>query len=232
MRVYLQDAPQKIATDGKLIALYSILRHEHKLGVVTLSILPNSEVDLASEPLKSKDPLILQYGHRRMVINPLYSQGTPGTAMNNVYKFEKYLQPARASYATIIAPLMFGAVPALFYRQAQDGGVGELIATGTLCPAQPEPPIITKRIVLTGHPFKIHKRTVTVRFMFFNKEDINWFKPIRLVTSRGRSGFISESLGTHGWFKARFDGTVMQNEAVGMSLYKRMWPREASEFQC
>ena len=66
--------------------------------------------------------------------------------------------------------------------------------------------------------------------MFFNREDVEWFKALQLWTKRGRSGFVKEALGTHGYFKATFDGKINPQDSVGVSMYKRMWPRDARSF--
>jgi len=105
-----------------------------------------------------------------------------------------------------------------------------LIATGTSLPPSLNR-VVAKRIILTGHPFKINKKVVTVRYMFFNDDDVRWFKSLPLWTRRGRSGFIKESLGTHGYFKATFDGKINPMDAVAVSLYKRVYPRTARMWQ-
>lgn len=46
-----------------------------------------------------------------------------------------------------------------------------------------------------GHPFKIYKRSAVIRFLFFNREDIIYFKPCKLRTKMGRIGHIKEPLG-------------------------------------
>ena len=226
VNIHLRSVPASLRDThdpAKPLALHSLLRHEQKRTVVNFSI------TLASShphPLRSKEPLIIQCGPRRFLIHPLYSQS--GTTPNNVHKFLRFLHPGQTAIATFIAPLTWGSVPALFFLPPTTSrNQLFLVATGTSLAPDPDR-VVAKRIILTGHPYKIHKKLVTVRYMFFNAEDVNWFKALRLWTKRGRSGFIKESLGTHGYFKATFDGRISPMDAVGVSLYKRVWPRDAS----
>ncbi|KAL8921903.1 MAG: hypothetical protein Q9208_005507 [Pyrenodesmia sp. 3 TL-2023] len=222
------------------LPLFSLHRHEHKRTVVNTTItLPSS----SPSPIASKTPLVIQIGPRRFLIHPLFSElsNTP----NNVHKYLRYLHPGQTAVASFIAPLTWSSsTPCLYFTSSSTSTSNfttsnstastsittppplTLLATGSLLPPSPFR-VLAKRIILTGAPFKIHKKLVTVRYMFFNKEDVEWFKALRLWTKRGRQGFIRESLGTHGYFKAVFDGRVGMQESVGVSLYKRVWPRGA-----
>lgn len=190
VHVHLRNVPLSFQHSHKSrdpLALYSLLRHEQKRTVVNFSMTLSSDYP---NPLKSKDEIILQCGPRRFVIYPLFSQ--LGNTPNNVHKFQRYLHPGQTAVASFIAPLTWGSVPALFFQPATSpGGSLNLIATGTSLPPSTSR-VIAKRVILTGHPYKIHKKLVTVRYMFFNREDVNWFKALQLWTKRGRSGYIKE----------------------------------------
>jgi pre-rRNA-processing protein TSR1 len=234
VHIYLRNVPSSLKSSynpSKPLNLFSLLRHEHKRSVLNFNITLNSEYP---SPIKSKEEIIMHCGPRRFVINPLFSQG--GNTPNDVHKFDRYLHPGASATATFVAPLTWGSVPTLFFKRniPEDTMAEEesnalpltLIGTGTSLPPSSSR-VIAKRIILTGHPYKIHKKLVTVRYMFFNREDVEWFKALQLWTKRGRSGFVKESLGTHGYFKATFDGKINPQDSVGVSLYKRMWPRNA-----
>jgi hypothetical protein len=53
------------------------------------------------------------------------------------------------------------------YRRFASLLAPHLVATGSFLDPDPTR-IIAKRILLTGHPFKVHKKTATIRYMFFN----------------------------------------------------------------
>lgn len=233
VNVHLKAVSSNLRSRPTPVALFSLLRHEHKHTVVNMNITVNSSVE---EPIKSKEELIIQCGPRRLVVNPIFSGA--GNTPNNVHKFDRYLHPGRSAIASFIGPVIWGAVPVLVFKNqaVKDPEVLdsdektinrlELIATGTVV-ASDHSRVVAKRAILTGHPFKIHKKVVTVRYMFFNSEDVNWFKALQLWTRRGRSGFVKESLGTHGYFKATFDAKINPQDSIGISLYKRIFPRKA-----
>ena len=238
VEVRLRDVPVALKAIATPTALFSLLRHERKHAVINLNMTLASDV---VDPVKSKEELIVQIGLRRLVVNPVFSAS--GTTPNDLHKFDRYLHPGRTVTATFIGPLTWGTVPVLVFRRgsaSQNGPMSvdedmtgrnpssttdlRLIGTATTTP-QTNSRTVVKRVILTGHALKINKKLVTIRYMFFNREDVVWFAALPLWTKRGRQGFMKEPLGTHGYFKATFDGKINPMDAVGISLYKRVWPR-------
>ncbi|TFK53482.1 DUF663-domain-containing protein [Heliocybe sulcata] len=223
--VHLKNVPRDAARleAGRPFVMFGLLQHEHKMTVLNFTVQRNTEYDGS---VRSKDRLVLCVGPRRLHTRPIYSQHTRGggKGQNNAHKFERYLRHGDTYVATTYGPVVFGKQPCMLLRESEDPEAPHLVAMGTFL--NPDTTrIIAKRIVLTGHPFKIHKKTATVRYMFFSADDVQYFAPIQLHTKYGRTGHIKESLGTHGYFKAHFDGPVSQMDTVCMSLYKRVYPR-------
>lgn len=202
-----------------LLPIFSLLRYENKKVVLNMTVTPNTEYE---EPIPSKDSLILQCGPRRYAVNPIFSES--GRTSNHVYKLDRFLHQGSTAMATAIAPVSFGNTPVLLLKET-DKGI-ELVASGSVENAD-SARVLAKRIVLTGYPYKIHKKLVTIRYMFFNADDIAWFKAVPLFTKMGRLGYIKESIGTHGYFKCTFNGPINAQDTIAMALYKRVWPRDS-----
>lgn len=232
VKIILKNVPRVVYEyyASTYIPLFSILRHEHKVSVMNFSITRSASY---SSPVKSKDTMLLVSGFRRLIVNPIFSMDTKGSK-NNTHKFVKFLQPGATCVATVYSPIQFDPAPAMLFslNETMDGksiidhnsfiGCGSVLGSDTTR-------IIAKRIILTGHPFKCHTRSAVIRYMFHNVHDINYFKPVQLVTKHGRVGHIKESLGTRGYMKCIFDKPINQMDTVCMYLYKRVYPKWSTQ---
>ncbi|PBC29634.1 pre-rRNA-processing protein TSR1 homolog [Apis cerana] len=204
------------ALESHPLIVFSLLPNEHKMSVLNVVL---KHTNISPQPIKSKEKLIFQCGFRRFTASPIFSQHTNG----NKHKYERYFRPESTVVASMYAPITFPPCPVLCYIQKLNKSL-ELIATGSVLSANPDR-IVIKRVVLSGHPYKVHKRSAVIRFMFFHREDINWFKPVELRTKYGRRGHIKEPLGTHGHMKCVFNGQLKSQDTILMNLYKRVFPK-------
>lgn len=217
VRVYLKDVPVEYVEKIQNLTpnLVGLLKHERKMTIMNYVLKALPEVE---NPIRSKEELFFIAGHRKFTAKPIYSNHS----IASKFKQEKFLYSDRAMIATLFAPVTFPAAPVLAYRRK--GDKFELVATGSVLDSNPKRMII-KRIRLSGHPFKIHSKSAVIRLMFFNHEDVVYFKPVELVTRYNRRGHITEPLGTHGHMKCIFDKKIRSDDCVFMNLYKRVFPK-------
>ncbi|EIE25675.1 DUF663-domain-containing protein [Coccomyxa subellipsoidea C-169] len=223
------------------LAVFGLLQHETKLSVVHFSVRKAAALE---DPLPNKTEMLLVTGLRSYTAQPIFSTDEPSGSR---FKMERFLHPGRQIVLSVYGPICFGPLPVLAFLRGPDGSL-RLAASGTLRSCDPDR-LVIKKVVLSGYPVKVHKKKAFVRWMFFNPEDIRWFRPVELWTKHGRRGRIKasifaplhdimqnlryfscgasvqEPMGTHGTMKCMFDGFVTQQDAVCMSLYKRTFPK-------
>lgn len=171
---------------------------------------------------------MLLIGYRMLQVTPLFSELSRG----QLHKMYRYLPSDKTSVGTIYGSIQFGQPPTLLFKTEENFPATlsyaeepvQLCSTGTLMSMDPTRCVI-KRITLTGDPFKVHKNSAVIRHMFFNPEDVKYFRPVQLATKSGRVGHIKESLGTHGYMKCVFDRSIQQQDSVCLHLYKRVFPK-------
>lgn len=217
--LHVIDVPASVmesVQSGRPLVLVSLLPHEQKMSVMHLLVRRHPS---NTEPIKNKEELVFHCGFRRFRASPTFSQHTSA----DKHKMERFLRPDAPTVVSVYAPITFPPAGVLLFKQRNDG-IQDLVATGSLLSCDPQR-VMLKRIVLSGHPFKINRRSAVVRYMFFNRDDIMWFKPVELRTKWGRRGHIKEALGTHGHMKCVFDNQLRSQDTVLMNLYKRVYPR-------
>merc|ERR1719266_1718163 len=200
------------------LVVFSMLKHENKMSVMNVAVKKIFDpVNVGAIP--SKERLIFHVGYRRFAAKPIFSAHTNGSK----HKYERFWREDEMIVMSMFAPIMYSPANVLVYRELSSGRQS-LVGTGNLLSMTPDR-LVIKRGVLSGHPFKVHTKSATVRFMFFNRQDIDWFKPVELSSKYGRRGHIKEPLGTHGHMKVVMDKPISQQDTILMNLYKRIYPK-------
>ncbi|XP_066918428.1 pre-rRNA-processing protein TSR1 homolog [Clytia hemisphaerica] len=213
--IHVKDVPkvyyENRDTSDPLV-VFGLIPYEQKMTVMNFVLKRHPSCGV---PIKSKERLIFHVGYRMFSACPIFSQHTN----SDKFKGERFLPHDAVTMATVYAPIFFPPAPVLVFTENC-----ELLATGTVAGSNPDR-VVVKKIVLSGHPFKINKKSSVVRYMFFSREDILWFKPVEVWTKYGRRGNIKEALGTHGHMKCVFDGQLKAQDTVCMNLFKRLFPK-------
>jgi len=172
-----------ILSPSTLLVAVSLLPHENKVSVLHMGLTHSSKSEHDTEiPIKSKDVLTFRCGWRTWQSRPVFSQHNLNS---DKHKFERYMpEGGGGTYfaASVFGPVTYAPCPVLMFREANEGsrtgdiGSGsfkkrEFLAHGSMLGADADR-IVLKRIILTGYPTRVHKRHATVKYMFYNPEDV------------------------------------------------------------
>ena len=163
----------RVSPDTILTAV-CVLPHENKVSVLHAGLCQTSKCEADKEvPVKSKDVLTFRCGWKTWQGRPIFSQNNLNS---DKHKFERFMPVGGAFFAcTMFGPVTYSPCPVLVFREVEseegDGKKRELLAHGTMLGADADR-IVLKRIILTGYPTRVHKRHATVKYMFYNPEDV------------------------------------------------------------
>ena len=216
------DAFKGLSTKA-LLSVVTLLPHENKVSVLHMGLSHSTSCNVSQDvPVKSKDILTFRCGWRTWTGRPIFSQNNLNC---DKHKFERFLPQEGSFFAgSVFGPVTYTPCPVLVFRDLK--GQKELVATGSMITADADR-IILKRIILTGYPVRVQKRFATVKYMFYDPEDVKWFKPAGLTTKHGLQGNIEDSVGEHGTMKCLFNAPIKQHDTVCLTLYKRIYPKFA-----
>ena len=201
----------------KSVQLFGLQRHENRLSVLHFTIKRSPGY---AEVIKGKEPLLFNCGFRSFEGRPIFSESNLNC---DKHKAERFLAEDCFSTASVYGPITFMPCPLLLFKRLANGQL-LLVATGSMMKVDPDR-IMLKKVILTGIPIRVRKRTAVVKHMLYDTNDVRWFKPAELVTKMGLRGHIKEPIGTHGLFKCLFSTPITQNDTIMLILYKRVYPK-------
>ncbi|KAK6089440.1 hypothetical protein P3W45_001577 [Vairimorpha bombi] len=137
-----------------------------------------------SSGLKTGEKLYVDYGHKIIEVSPTITKN----ANQNSYKREEGLENGVISF---IGPMTFNINKILIF---EENPLREISTETYKCVGVNlgiKERKLYDEVVLEGLPIKIHKRSCIIKRMFYSKEEVLYFKDVKLHTKNGRSKLIS-----------------------------------------
>ncbi len=157
---------------NSLLTAVCLLPHENKISVLHINLSQTTQCDnYATDdlPVKSKDVLQFRCGWRKWNCRPVFAQNNLNC---DKHKFERFMPTNGAFFsASVLGPVTYTPCPVLMFRKNDATNKIQLTALGSIFNADADR-IIVKRIILSGYPTRVHKRNATVKYMFYNPDDV------------------------------------------------------------
>lgn len=185
-----------------VLVIFNLFEYETRKSIYSFDF-------TASEPLPQE--LLIDNGFMLFKVNGIVTRNLN----HNMFEMEPELNTGVVSF---IAPINLYDNVAFILPD----GVNSK-RTIRLLNGRAEDRIFFESVELRGKPIKVCKSYVVVKGMFHNKEQVEYFRNIKVEAKNGVSGFIKKPLGTKGLFKAYFAQAVKHGENIKMRLYKRIF---------
>ena len=203
---------------GRPLMAWSLLEHECKVSVLNFVVKKwSAEYD---KPIEGQTPFIFDVGFRRFRACPVFSEHSRG----NKHLVKQFMSDSQYVMASVYGQITYPPAGVLMFEEKSN----VICAHGSLHKVDAHR-LLIQRKVLTGDAIRAQRRRAIVRDMFFNADDVRYFKPVDLWTKKGLKGRIEEPVGEKGLMKCFFNSHINQSDIVCMSLYKRVFPPKSEE---
>merc|ERR1712228_872904 len=210
--------------ENKPLIAWSLLEHENKISVCHYLVQRHNDYKTKSiEALKS---YIFDVGFRRFKTRPIFSDNSRA----NKHLVKKAVNDNQFFVASVYGQISYPPIGVLMFDDNESNELS-LCCNGSVLNVDAHR-LLIERKVLTGSAIRVQRRRAVIRYMFWNSDDVKYFKPIDLWTKHGLKGKIEEAIGDKGYMKCFFDGNLKQNDTVCLSLYKRVFPYKDENLFC
>merc|ERR1712228_1114800 len=212
--------------ENKPLIAWSLLEHENKISVCHYLVQRHNDYKTKSiEALKS---YIFDVGFRRFKTRPIFSDNSRA----NKHLVKKAVNDNQFFVASVYGQISYPPIGVLMFDDNEnESNELSLCCNGSVLNVDAHR-LLIERKVLTGSAIRVQRRRAVIRYMFWNSDDVKYFKPIDLWTKHGLKGKIEEAIGDKGYMKCFFDGNLKQNDTVCLSLYKRVFPYKDENLFC